>query len=109
MDITGIMQNTGVSLNDVVDFLPKIQSGFEFLKNKLHLVKDYEKTLNLASDEMIIYSLIPIVSETNKEILVVGFVIKKMEDNSTKIVREAFRIEGLSQVEKWMSNIPKMG
>lgn len=107
MEVLSILRENGFSLTDLADHLPKIHKGLEFLKSKMHFIKEYEKTLNMKAGEKFIVSLIPIVTDHKTEILVCGFIIAKNDREETVIVREAFKLEGLSKLEELIATIPK--
>lgn len=107
MEIASLFTNSGFSLMDLAEHLPKIQKGFEMVKDKLPLIKEYEKTLNLKDGEILMYSALPIITQTKTEILIVGLVVSRNDRGESVIVREAFKIEGLAKITELMSYIPQ--
>lgn len=107
MELAGLLTGSGFSLLDLAEHLPKIQKGFEMVKEKLPLIKEYEKTLGLKEGEILAYSLIPLISSAKTEILLIGLVMSKNANGETVIVREAFKMEGLAKINELMSYIPQ--
>jgi hypothetical protein len=110
VNIVELISKSGFNILDIAEFATKIHGFMSIAKEKMHLLKQWEDSLNLKPNQKLIYSFIPVHSTDpkNNEIFICVQVMELEEETGkTLITEDKYTFKAFEQAENVLSLIPK--